>query len=205
MGLNRILVLLSILVGISVAQDTNFPLGPQYLATNGNPLLLRPIATPSLSLSGETLAGTSEVPGIVEVPSFAPLETVTYLDNVYWGPHKPEEVVARRMETPVMNPSDTAWYMNLVASQVTSPPLQVPAETTEAVSGPTVIELTGGPMPSNLPPSIADGAALGTTGSQIIWGRGDGTSLGDAAAHWKSHKRTAARVFTNVDVMRLRG
>ncbi len=38
-----------LLIGISAAQDTNFPAGPQYLLT-GSPLLARPVATPSMSL-----------------------------------------------------------------------------------------------------------------------------------------------------------
>ncbi len=121
MRLHRVLLPLLVLAGFSVAQDTNFSVGPQYLVTIGNPMLLRPIATPSMSLSGETLAGTSAVPTPTEPPAFAPLETVVYLDNVYWGEHKPDEVVARRVEPPSMSPDQTAWYMNFVASQLTPP------------------------------------------------------------------------------------
>src|SRR6202030_3865417 len=112
MRLHRVLLSLLVLGGISFAQETNFPDGPQYLATTGNPMMLRPIATPSLSLSGGSLAGTGEVPTTAEPPAFAPLETVVYLDNVYWGEHKPSEVVARRVETPIMSADQTAWYMN---------------------------------------------------------------------------------------------
>jgi hypothetical protein len=50
MRIHSILALLLLLVGISAAQDTNFPTGPQYLMTFGSPLFARPIATPSLSL-----------------------------------------------------------------------------------------------------------------------------------------------------------
>jgi hypothetical protein len=47
-----------ILGGIAAAQETNFPVGPQYLMTNGSPLFARPIATPSLSLEpGATTGG----------------------------------------------------------------------------------------------------------------------------------------------------
>jgi hypothetical protein len=43
--------LLLALAGICVAQDTNFPVGPQYLINFGSPLFLQPIATPSLALA----------------------------------------------------------------------------------------------------------------------------------------------------------
>jgi len=43
------LCLLLALAGLSAAQDTNFPIGPQYLITSGSPIFLHPIATPSLS------------------------------------------------------------------------------------------------------------------------------------------------------------
>lgn len=42
-------------------------------------------------------------------PAFAPLETVVYLDNAYWGEHKPAEVVAPRVEIPSLSPDQTAW------------------------------------------------------------------------------------------------
>jgi hypothetical protein len=202
MRLHRVLFSLLVLGGISFAQDMSFPVGPQYLATTGNPMLLRPIATPSMFLSGGSLAGTSEVPTPSEPPAFAPLETVVYLDNVYWGEHKPAEVVARRVETPTMSPDQTAWYMNFVVSQLRS---SVPAPSGEAGAsvGTSVVELTGSPMPNNLPASILDVGEIGKTNPLVLQGRG--VPLGDVAAYWKSHRRTAARVFTNSDVTRLRG
>jgi hypothetical protein len=199
MTLHRVLVPLLILAGISFAQDTNFPVGPQYLVT-GNPMLLQPIATPSLSLSGETFAGTSEVPRPVEIPAFAPIETVVYLDNVYWGEHDQAEVVARRMEPPSMTPDQTQWYMNAVASQAL-PEAQQSTETA-AFIGPNVIELTGGPLPTNLPPSLTDVGVTGMTDSQSLLQRGYGLSLGEVAAYWKAHKRQAPRVFTNENLHR---
>jgi hypothetical protein len=42
--------LLFALIGISAAQDTNFPVGPQYLMNFGSPMFAQPIATPTLSL-----------------------------------------------------------------------------------------------------------------------------------------------------------
>jgi hypothetical protein len=46
----RIFCCLLVLVGFSAAQDSNFPVGPQYLMNYGSPIFARPIATPSLSL-----------------------------------------------------------------------------------------------------------------------------------------------------------
>jgi hypothetical protein len=55
-------VLLFTLAELSSAQDTNFPVGPQYLITSGAPLLQRPIATPSMSFdSGLTQPQVTEV------------------------------------------------------------------------------------------------------------------------------------------------
>jgi len=51
MRLAGIFSLLVALTGICAAQDTNFPVGPQYLITNGSPYLLQPIATPTLSFT----------------------------------------------------------------------------------------------------------------------------------------------------------
>jgi hypothetical protein len=47
--------LLLMLAGFSAAQDTNFPVGPQYLITSASPIFLQPIGTPSLSLSSSQL------------------------------------------------------------------------------------------------------------------------------------------------------
>ena len=201
MYLQRFMVLLIALAGVSAAQETNFPIGPQYLVTVEDTMLLRPIATPSLSLSGGGLAGTSEVPRPLEIPAFAPDETVVYLQNIYWGDHHAEEVFARRLEPPTMTPEQTAWYMNFVASQ-TSLSQASPMETGEAGVGPQVIELTGSPMPTNLPSSIFDTGVTGMNDPQSLPQRGYGLSLGEVAAYWKTHKRQATHVFTNQDVHR---
>jgi len=200
---SRILVLLfvlTVLIGVSVAQDTNFPVGPQYLVTSGNPMLLRPIATPSMSLSGATSAGTSEVPSPVQFQPFAPVETVVYLGNVYWGEHKAEEVVARRVDTPSMAADQTSWYMNFVANQG----LQASAPSTENLetsSGAAVIELSGGAS-SNVPASLMESGFLGA--SNLAPSNAE-VPLGDVATYWKSHRNVSARIYTNADVVRRKG
>jgi hypothetical protein len=52
------------LIGIAAAQDTNFPVGPQYLLT-GAPMFAQPIATPSLTLD----APLPPIPSLPEVES----------------------------------------------------------------------------------------------------------------------------------------
>ena len=205
-----LLLVLLIVVAASIAQDTSFPTGPQYLITTENPMLLRPIATPSLNLSGETLAGTSEVPRPMELPASASVEKNVYLHDVYWGDHPPEESLRLRLETPSMTPDQTAWYMNYVTSQAAAI-FQAPyPEAGEAAtsfapqltSASEAIELTGGSMPTNLPATIFDPGVTGMTDPQSLEQRGYGVSLGEVAAYWKVHRRHAPRVFTNQDVHR---
>jgi hypothetical protein len=74
------------LTGISAAQDTKFPVGPQYLITTDSPMFLHPIATPTLSLSTPTVGTSSETPGVPETPAASPaLPTPPDLTRVYWG------------------------------------------------------------------------------------------------------------------------
>ncbi len=63
MRLASLSCLLFALVGIAAAQDTNFPVGPQYLMTSGSALFARSIATPSLSLE----APLPEAPSLTEI------------------------------------------------------------------------------------------------------------------------------------------
>ena len=65
MRLAPLFCLLLALAGISAAQDTNFPVGPQYLMTSGSPLFAQPIATPSLFLE-------APLPGIPSLPQIGP-------------------------------------------------------------------------------------------------------------------------------------
>lgn len=57
-----------VLVGISLAQSTDFSVGPQYLITSPEPQFLRPIATPSLSLN-------TPLKPILDVPAVRPQVT----------------------------------------------------------------------------------------------------------------------------------
>jgi hypothetical protein len=86
----RLITLLFLAVStFGVAQDTNFPTGPQYLMNNGSPLLLHSIETPSLSLSTPlaTAPGASPEQGSGEprTPAFGELQTQAAIDRIYWG------------------------------------------------------------------------------------------------------------------------
>jgi hypothetical protein len=164
---------------------------------------LHPIATPSLSL-GEAppatpAASAVEIPSYETVPASAPSET--FLGEVYWGQHKPSEIVGRRLETPSMTAEETARYMNLVANQ-TSAPTTATETGLEIPAGPSVIEITSAQLPANLPPSILDVGVTRTTDPQSLLTRGYSLSLGEVAAYWKTHKRTAPHTYTNADVVR---
>ena len=78
-SLNLLLGLLLMLAGSSVAQETNFPVGPQYLITSGSPLFLQPIATPSVSF-GSGLPAPSAVS--TEATAKADEETVAVVSAV---------------------------------------------------------------------------------------------------------------------------
>ena len=74
MRLSSLFCLLLTVVGVSAAQDSNFPVGPQYLIT-GSPALARPISTPTLSLN-------SPLPPIPDLPELGPvIGEQPYIDN----------------------------------------------------------------------------------------------------------------------------
>jgi hypothetical protein len=149
------------LVGISAAQDTNFPVGPQYLMTSGSPLFAQPIATPSRSLE-------AALPGIPSLPAIGPaVENEPYIAN-------PE----LRREADLF----PVYYGYQMVS---------------------VVEITSAERPRELPASIVEVGVIGMTNVQSLRERGYGVPLGDAASFWKTHKRRAARVYTNADVQRL--
>ncbi|HYM74630.1 MAG TPA: hypothetical protein VE377_01525 [Candidatus Dormibacteraeota bacterium] len=161
----RLFVLFLVLSAVSLAQDTNFPVGPQYLITTGSTLFLHPIATPSLSLSEGLPAVTAPAepaPAPSTSPSAVQTPSLTDFSRIYWG-------------------SGNA-----------------PEPTSE-------IEINSAALPRNLPASLFDSGVTGMTDASSLRQRGYGVTLGEVAVYWKSHKRQAPRVFTNADVVRLRG
>jgi hypothetical protein len=89
---STIICLLLALAGISAAQDTNFPEGPQYLVTSNSPMFLRPIATPSLSLSspppGLSAPATEALPQPPSPTAGLPQPDLT---RILWGEPKEAE------------------------------------------------------------------------------------------------------------------
>lgn len=100
-------VLLLSIVGFVSAQDTNFPVGPQYLI-NGNSMLLRSIATPTYNLD-------APLPPVPELPQVGePVENQPYIPDplyqngpdlysIYYGyPTPPLVVLVSGEGTPII-------------------------------------------------------------------------------------------------------
>jgi hypothetical protein len=196
--------LLLTLTGLSFAQDTNFPVGPQYLITTGSPMLMQSIATPTLTFSSaipDAYMGPTELaPSLITTPVTGSAATDVYLGGVYWGEHKPEEIVARRLETPILTAEQTAAYTFATATYTLTPPPEPATVPVEMKPESSVIEITSAELPANLPASIFNPGVTAVSDPQSLRERGYGVSLGELAAHFKSHKRPGARVFTNEDL-----
>ena len=200
MRLSLILFFLS-WAGLSFAQDTTFAQGPQYLIVNSSPLFLRPIATPTLSFSSaisDPYNGTELAPSQVAFPTTA--SSSTFAGEVYWGGRNPSESMQPRISTPILTAEQTAYYTYATANGVAAALSAPPVTTLELPASSTVIEITSANMPSNLPPSIFDPGVSGIVDPQSLRDRGYGVSLGDFAAHLRTHKRNATHVFTNEDL-----
>ncbi len=104
------------LVGMGAAQDSNFPVGPQYLMNYGSPMFLHPIATPTMSLSEAAPAAVvaPEVSASAAGTSAA-VSGPADLARVYWGSHETEPAVET---SAVIEMSGTASAANLPGSIV---------------------------------------------------------------------------------------
>jgi hypothetical protein len=175
--------LLLALVGISAAQDTTFPLGPQYLVTSNSPMFLRSIATPSLSLSAPPSSlNNPATEALPQPPSPTAGLPQPDLTRILWG--EPKEVELKEAEPKVGEP------------EVSEPSVG------ENV-GENVIEITSAEPPRPLPASILDPGVTGMTTAQSLREFGYGVPLAETAQFWKTHKPRAPRVFTNADVRHL--
>lgn len=188
------LLCLLVLTALSCAQDTNFPVGPQYLITTDSTMFLRPIATPTLSLS-EPLpplpSSLSEEAAVPETPREpVGLSSQQFFANVYWGEHTPEEVTARIIVTPTMSFSQQAATPSAAPTEEATPETLAQAAR-EAVQRTRV-----------LPPRIVQVGVTEIADAQSLRERGYGISLGEAAASAKT-KPHATRIFTNRDIERL--
>jgi hypothetical protein len=163
------------------AQDSNFPSGPQYLMNFGSSTFLRSIATPTLSLSEAPPASAAAEAGNGVELSLTPATPQNPIDllPIFYG-NAPQESPA---PSEPLTPSE-------------------PPVTTESSS---VIEISGAPVPANLPASIVNVGVEEVVDVPILRARGYGVTLVEASAYWKTHKPHATRVYTNHDVERLHG
>lgn len=187
------LLCLLVLTAVSCAQDTNFPVGPQYLITTDSTMFLRPIATPTLSLS-EPLppmpGASTEEAAVPETPREpVGLSSQQFFANVYWGEHTPEEVTARLIVTPTMS-----------LSQPATPSVAPTEEATPETSAQAAREAVQRARVS--PVSVVQLGVTEIADAQSLRERGYGISLGEAASSAKT-KPHATRVFTNRDIERL--
>ena len=112
-----LLCVLFAVAGISAAQDSNFSAGPQYLMNFGSPMFLRPIATPTLSLSETTSGPVAEAVAAPETSSTAARpQGQADLTRIYWGGPETSEAVTETAS--VIEISGTTAPGNLPASIV---------------------------------------------------------------------------------------
>ncbi len=177
----RLVLLLLTFSGLCVAQDTNFPIGPQYLINYGSPLFLHPIATPSLSLSAPPATNPSapaeEGTGEPSSAAVGGLKSRAAIDRIYWG---------------VTPASTTAGEPSVEESNNSQ------AETA-TVGKSSEIELSSAGPSRPIPSSITDVGVTAMAGEQSDYG----APLGNIAAYWKANKPRTSRVFTNADAARL--
>jgi hypothetical protein len=197
------LLCLLVLAAVSCAQETNFTNGPQYLITSSSTLFLRPIATPSLSLS-EPLpsireafpplrSAASEQAALPETPSEpVRLSSHEFFARVYWGAHTPEEVTARLIVAPTLSLSEQPATLNVTTTEEATARLGI-----EGPPAQTVVQGAGA-----LPSSVVQVGVTGTADARSLRERGYGVSMSEAASSAKTNAH-ATRLFTNRDIDRL--
>jgi hypothetical protein len=109
MRLASLCCLLFTLVGIGAAQDTNFPLGPQYLMTSASPMFARSLATPSLPLEAPLppIPSLPEIEPVIGNQPFIPdpeLQHQADLFPIYYGYSAPSIVELTSAELPAQLP-----------------------------------------------------------------------------------------------------
>jgi hypothetical protein len=126
MRIIRLLLAALFLCGMSVAQDSNFSTGPQYLTNFGSPLFLHSIETPSLSLE-PTVAAPAPEPQPEEQPVPASIGTgIPDLSNIYYGPPPETPQVATQaseieLSSPSVAPPLPASFFEVGVIEITTP------------------------------------------------------------------------------------
>jgi hypothetical protein len=177
---------LSILGGISAAQDTNFASGPQYLITGQTPMFLHSIETPELSFGPSSATAPPvttenvEASQVVETPTSVP--SGVDLTKIYWG-----------------KPQSSASTVETEASGLETSEIQTNEVQTSEV------EISSAQPTQPLPASLFDTGVTAIADSQSLREEGYGVSLAESAAYWKAHQGQPVRTFTNKDVERTPG
>lgn len=184
------------LIGISAAQDTNFPQGPQYLITGNEPFLY-PISTPIVSL--EALAPNRET-SFSQGPQYLSTGDATF--------SRPISTPILSLETPLPPIPSLPEVGPPVTNQayVSNPDLRHEANLFPIYYGYpiiSVVELTGTEPTQPLPASITGVGSTVITDAQSLRELGYGVTVGEAASYWKAHKRGVNHVYTNADIERL--
>src|ERR1700758_1200176 len=176
-----LLVLLS-LVGISAAQDTNFPQGPQYLVTGSTPFVY-PISTPIVSL--ETLLSSNRDTNFSQGPQYLATGDRTFSTPIPPPIRSPEGGLPPIPSLPEVGPPVTDQ------PYVSNPELRHEADLFPIYYGYpmiSVVELTGAEPSQPLPASITGVGYTVIADPHTLRELGYGVSVGEAASYWKAHK-----------------
>jgi hypothetical protein len=191
-----LLVLLS-LSGISAAQDTNFPQGPQYLITDSTPFLY-PISTPIVSV--EALFPHTRDTSFSQGPQYLATGDATF--------SHPISTPIRSLDAPLPPIPSLPEVGPPVTDQpyVSNPDLRHEANLYPIYYGypmVSVVELTGAEPSQPLPASITGVGYTVIADPQTLRELGYGVTVGEAASYWKAHKPRVNHVYTNADIERL--
>jgi len=191
-----LLVLLS-LVGISAAQDTNFPQGPQYLVTGSMPFVY-PISTPIVSL--ETLLSSNRDTSFSQGPQYLATGDAAFSQSISTPIRSLDAALPPVPSLPQVGPPVTDQ------PYVSNPVLRHEADLFPIYYGypmVSVVELTGAEPSQQLPASITGVGYTVIADPQTLRELGYGVTVGEAASYWKTHKPRVNRVYTNADIERL--
>lgn len=191
-----LLLALFSLIGISVAQDTNFSQGPQYLITGSN-AFVTPISTPIISL--EALPPNRDT-SFSQGPQYLATGDATFSHSISTPIRSLDASLPPIQSLPEIGPTVTDQ------SYVSNPDLRHVANLYPIYYGYpmiSVVELTGAEPAQPLPASITGVGYAVIADPQTLRERGYGVTVGEAASYWKAHKPRANHVYTNADIERL--
>ena len=191
-----LLALLS-LVGISVAQNTNFSQGPQFLITDSTPFLYT-ISTPTLSL--EAVFPPARDTAFSQRPQYLATGDATFSHSISTPTVSLDAPLPSVPSLPEVGPPVTDQ------SYVANPDLRHEANLFPIYYGypmVSVVELTGAEPSKPLPASITGVGYTVILNPQNLRELGYGVTVGEAASYWKAHKPGVNHVYTNADIERL--